>query len=805
MADLPAAKPAQAQLLLRAALEVAAEMFGRLTPNFLGLVEADLFDQAEAETVYAKQNALLDARTLVKRRRAALAAPLQIAWLSRVKQHPLLRPASEGAAQPPKESRFTQTATLSLLDTSQLDIELIRKQGATRISALAEEELGLLTARIGELLGKPDLNAAQNPLGPLVYLEALDEALEREGLVGAERALVLKTCGGVNHQAIVDVYHDLNRALAEQGVLPELRAGFVARGQASPSPRMRPDAPPATLPLPFGGAPGAPLPGGPPLQPQGIGNSSGASGYATTLHAPLPFGSLPAFQVAASQLFSAAQVSTAPGRQQAVARSALFDALGAYLPSVDRLTAQFAQGAASWTEWRPGTSGGAGGAAGVPSIAGASPSILWEVRDSPAAKNLSDVDSLVIDVVAILFDYMFDDPVIPSPVKALIGRLQIPILKLAMADKSFFSHREHPARMLLDALAKAGVGCPLDADASDPVYAEIESAVEVIHDVPEPSVDHVNKVLQNFNAALAQVDRDAEAFIEQSRAVASERAERELARENAERVVDEHITDAVLPAAVRELLEDTWPQVMMRAFVAGGTESGEWQEATATVDDLVWSLQPKYAAEDRNRMLTILPGLLQRLQKGIDSIGIAPARRDQFFNVLVDCHSRAMEAGLNGTPPDAPESYQSWLKEADRNARSMAQRVPGLRQVRVSEQGVRIEEIRLSHRGRLTAPPDAGPLGLAEISVPPGAWVEFNMNGTQETPEIRRLKLTWTSPLDNILLFTNPQSAEALSISRDALAAQIVAGEASLLDLSPLSERAVGGVQSALSLSGALN
>ena len=68
------------------------------------------------------------------------------------------------------------------------------------------------------------------------------------------------------------------------------------------------------------------------------------------------------------------------------------------------------------------------------------------------------VDAFTIDIVAMLFDYIFDDRTIPDKLKALIGRLQIPVLKVAMLDKQFFSKKSHPARRLLDEIAAASIG-----------------------------------------------------------------------------------------------------------------------------------------------------------------------------------------------------------------------------------------------------------------------------------------------------------------------------------------------------------
>ena len=53
-------------------------------------------------------------------------------------------------------------------------------------------------------------------------------------------------------------------------------------------------------------------------------------------------------------------------------------------------------------------------------------------------------ENQVIDIISMLFDFFFDDQTLPDPIKVLIGRLQIPILKVAILDASFFNHKKHP-------------------------------------------------------------------------------------------------------------------------------------------------------------------------------------------------------------------------------------------------------------------------------------------------------------------------------------------------------------------------
>src|SRR5690606_37242000 len=56
---------------------------------------------------------------------------------------------------------------------------------------------------------------------------------------------------------------------------------------------------------------------------------------------------------------------------------------------------------------------------------------------SGKARMVGQVDDDVINLVSMLFEFILDDRNLPDSLKALIGRLQIPMLKVAVIDKSF--------------------------------------------------------------------------------------------------------------------------------------------------------------------------------------------------------------------------------------------------------------------------------------------------------------------------------------------------------------------------------
>jgi hypothetical protein len=91
--------------------------------------------------------------------------------------------------------------------------------------------------------------------------------------------------------------------------------------------------------------------------------------------------------------------------------------------------------------------------------------VLRELKSSSFGAGLQQMDATTLDIVSMLFDQLFDDPEIPVGLKGLIGRLQIPMLKVAIADKSFFARKTHPARHLLDTLGDVAVRLSADFSA----------------------------------------------------------------------------------------------------------------------------------------------------------------------------------------------------------------------------------------------------------------------------------------------------------------------------------------------------
>src|SRR5581483_4414568 len=105
-----------------------------------------------------------------------------------------------------------------------------------------------------------------------------------------------------------------------------------------------------------------------------------------------------------------------------------------------------------------------------------------------------------------------------------------------------------------------------------------------------------------------------------------------------------------LPNFLATFLRNNWTRAMERTYLEEGEESDTWAQRLATLDDLVWSVQPKKSGEDRKRLVALLPSLLKRMNVSLQQVPWAPNEREQFMANLVEAHAAAVKPSLAAVP-----------------------------------------------------------------------------------------------------------------------------------------------------------
>jgi hypothetical protein len=698
----------------------------RSLSGMLDRVEDELFELAEKSPERDVQNIYLDARSQARQKRDAIEATFRRHFLECFDRK--VRGEASGGARP------LAAGELTLVAHEDLEESIAVSEMSRKLQSACEAELFALRQRMGFLLERPELDDESNPMSPATICAALKDACDQIEADFKVRMALLRQLERHAEAELVAVYHDLNAHLVSRRIMPEVRPLAAKRAAASPTPVKKRAEP-------------APAPGD-------------------------LFAAFAAAMAASQAAPDAANVPAMPGMAPVIPMPSGTPAAAGAGPA--------AQGNAPFVEHLTRLHREAPEA---PAEAGASPTnVVRGLKASAVEGSLAPIDAMTIDLVAMLFDYVFEDRHIPATVKALLGRLQIPTLKVALLDRGFFTSKGHPARRLIDLLAEASMGLDESAERSSAALAMVEGVVEGILREFDTDVALFEAMAARVAAFIEEQEHAEADLVQRSARVIEAREREQIARLVGEEEVTRRLQGrAWIPAAVREMLQGEWTRAFASVQLAEGEGSPAWQSLVYTMDDLLWSVEPKVSAEDRKRLVTMLPGLLRQLQYGMRRAGMVEAKRDEFLAVLVDCHASAVKAGLRGLAavPEAP------VPEPEGPAVIEREILPA--------GDVQVEEIRL-RQPRGTPVRNVFTRTGIWTHVQRGTWVEFRREASA-----LRARLTWISPNKGVYLFTNPASgAIAVSISPDALAEQMRLGEARILDDAPLVDRAVDSMLATL-------
>lgn len=687
------------------------------------------------------------------------------------------------------ESGGLEANQLSLVEPDALEETLAASTIENALNNSCGEELFGLSKRIGVLLNDPELQSGANPIGPEVIGAAVMDTLKDQGLPLKTQLVLVPLVNKLLPPHVRRVYQNINRHLVDKGVLPTIRVGGRKPVQPpSPIPEMsRQDETSASTSV--SAEENQDL-----LAVLRQLMTLGGQGVAGVVHGAPP--AMAAGPAAMSGLLAGSVPLQATG------------ASGADLPTV-AVSPAVMQALTSLQRGQSETFAAAGLDGAL--LANGQVNILREIGSSPVVGSLGQMDAMTLDIVAMVFDYILDDRRIPDAMKAMIGRLQIPVLKVAMLDRAFFSQKTHPARRLLDVLAEASMGWNEDEGHESGLYKKVDELVQRVLNQFDEQLDVFSTVLEDFIQYEAGEKHRIDEMTGKSAQVIRQREQSEISRIVAHNEVESHLFDHDVPDFIRAFLLGHWEQVLALHCARSGEGGAEWTQALSTMDDLIWSVTPKQTPEDRKKLVALLPDLIKRLDMGLAALGTTGQIRDQFFTGLVKCHAVAVRAGLRGatTPAPEPELIPIPVAEATPEpgfgssadfmeipAQTEAVDVdPALMEEISAEPEERplVEEILIGDVGWLARSGEVIERDEHENRVQQlkrGTWIEYR----QEDGSTARAKLAWVSPLKGIYLFTNRLGQRAMSINAEGLAAKFRAGEAEILDSVPLMERAVNSL-----------
>lgn len=812
--------PPRVRELLDGTWRAAWPLIGAALQRGLDELQSDLFGHAERAPNVNAQNHCFDALREVRQKQAEF-----IERSCDGMQRSLLHLIDKSVALDqlnPGESNDGRRSELSLVDPVRFEEILVLTQIGTRAEMRAAEELHALAYRQAVIAGGAPAESETLALGPQSLCGALHVASHCFDISTAHRTALYRRIDKQLFAQGVGLYEALNRQLANAGVLPHLRLvprrgtpRRTAAPEASPGAAAAPatvEVPPAQPITPAGpvASGGAPASVPQPAQPAHP-TAQPASVAAAPAPAPAPArpalrGEGPAMQAFRRLVGAAAPEApaTAAGEEQpsapeiAPAHPVLervdFDSLrrlmaarrpaqdlateGAHTPSTADLDAVLSQLAA-----RPAPATQRDGRLVHRSVADVKRDLLAHLRGrgDNAPARLRQEDSDAIDLVGHLFDALRADQRPTSPTHGLLTQMQVPLLKVALRDKAFFSERAHPARRLLEALLQTSETW-IDDDSQDRALLEKLGWLteRVAHDYDGDATVFA-RLNEDLDKHVGGLRRKAEVAERHQVEAAKGRERLQMARAAAAENVQQRLATATPPEAVRTLLESAWVDVLALSFLRLGYEHPRTRDRLEFIErliDLFGFGRP--LAERRFE----LQKLHEEFEEGLASIGY---------------HDNAIERAWRDIARLVDDPEEAAAEAAVATVRELVEQRPRLGGDR--REASPAGDAAGDAAARPAPPLPVGPRELEMIErirhLPFGTWFEFTLNQQGDTA---RRKLCWFSTVTGRCLFVNVRGQKAQERSLEELARDLVRGNAKVVEEAKegLIDRAWKGIVSML-------
>jgi hypothetical protein len=619
---------------------------------------------------------------------------------------------------------------LSLVADDDLAETLKFNEMAAKVRRICEEEINALDQRVGVLLGDASLQSEEDPFSPQTICDAYKQACRQTIDKPELREVFLRLFDDLVLDGIRGIYKAVNDLLVQNAILPKIRYG-QPRKEAKKKKKVK--------------------------------NQDGSESEVEESGAEDMFAAL-------QKLLAAAGSGGGGGPGTGVGGGPVL--AGAEL--LGSLTQMQLDGLAAL-----------GAGATLPGAGAGTTNVLHELKSSSVGSSMGQMDAMTLDIVARLFDQLFDDPKIPLGAKGLIGRLQIPMLKVAIGDKDFFQKKDHPARLLLDTLGEIAIRLPADFNTESKLFGHLETILQELITGFKDDIEIFNLVREQL---LALMKREDERVEEEARAAAEHILQQEalaIAKDAAQAAVAARLQTHGLPGPVLEFIIEQWLQLMMLIHVKRGPASEPWNRAIEVVDQLIWSVQPKETNEERRKLATAVPPLLKSVGAGLQVAGIDDEIREKFFADLMRLHTAILSAPIKaaGSAAALPMAPSAPL---DFTAQISIKNPFGEGKVAVSGLDVDLSE---GDGGPRTQWDSTNPDNLQK-----GDWVDFKIADSEER---RPVRLIFMTPRKTRYIFSDRGEKEYIECTRSEIARRLRTGEAVVMEEEPevpFFERIMGGV-----------
>jgi hypothetical protein len=276
----------------------------------------------------------------------------------------------------------------------------------------------------------------------------------------------------------------------------------------------------------------------------------------------------------------------------------------------------------------------------------------------------TSAEKATIEIVALMFQSILAEERIPPAIRVWFARLQMPVLRVAIAEPEFFASLEHPARQLIDHMGSCVMGFDATAITGTALETEIKRVVQVIEQYPETGRRVFQLVYEEFQKFLSKFLTE-KAPTQRLVSVAQQVEQKETLAIQYTIELRSMLADMPVRDEIREFLFKVWAEVLALAAVKNGPQHEDTLALKTSASDLVWAAGAKPNRNERARVIQDLPKLLQRLRQGMTLIGIQGKAQEAHIKVIGDTLADAFLSKTEAIPHERIEAMAKRLSHLE--------------------------------------------------------------------------------------------------------------------------------------------
>lgn len=566
-------------------------------------------DKAKSNT---DQRLYFDAATAMRKQQALIAGH----YVERVK----LAVNQEGG------NTKKDASSLALVDKEQFEEWLVVKVMASRAEGNCRHQLFGLQARLDEL-AHTSKGKQKNPFSPMSLCEAFQYTLQKIKPAQTVEKILYRSFEESMLSGLNSLYETMNQTLAHHNVLPDLSVVHYAH-QADEEARKEAahieaatEADQTQKSEPSSGVNGSSL--GTLSSQMAAGPAATASGRSkNAVNGQVPLSKEPPRNAAEFM----ARASITPQDRFAASQNEAKVALG----SLKRLF-DLQNGA------RPSEVAHAGGSAVGTQSEGADaimpqvpyfelndvqqtiPQLKeagteWRSKlDTIATENGTQIAGTVLSILQMtegLLQTLSANLQMGEHAKKWFRKLELPVLHSMMNDEDIFQVNDHPARKVLNQLARLGFK---DYLLNKNQIASLDKLVDKIGQDFDSNPAIFQQALGALDPFVAKQEQSYQRNLERVRQLAEGEHKLESARECVNAVLDEKLAGKKVPVPIMSLLEAGWHDLLIKTYLRQGDESAAWHEYIGVISELLAIGADVHRAFDLREILRLIKTGLQEV------------------------------------------------------------------------------------------------------------------------------------------------------------------------------------------------